>query len=139
VSIPRDADDWQAVDTVQDFIEFLRFLAVDWDTDEAKRLRREEAGLWSGESETWAQGTPGAWMEATHAWLSNTDAIVHGLSEPSWRSFAGILSIGRRYERHTMIVSMLYPCQPTRTDHRPWATTSEVRAAVAQLMSTIGH
>ena len=99
VATPRDADDWQAVDTFQDFVELLRLLAVDWDADEAKRLRREEQGLWAGEGETWPQGTPGAWMDATHRWLSTTDnAVVRDLKEPSWRTFAEILSMGRRYE-----------------------------------------
>jgi hypothetical protein len=98
VSTPRDADDWQVVDTVQDFIEFLRLLAVDWDADEAKRLDREKAGLWASEGESWAHGTPGAWMDATHAWLETDSPIVRGLSESSWRNFAGILSMGRRYE-----------------------------------------
>jgi hypothetical protein len=85
--------------TFQDFVELLWLLAVDWDTDEAKRLRRVEQGLWAGEGETWAQGTPGAWMDATHAWLSTTDnAVDRDLQEPSWRTFARILSMARRYE-----------------------------------------
>jgi hypothetical protein len=99
VSIPQDADDWRSVETFSDFVELLGLLALDWDEDEAKRLRREEQGLWAGEGETWASGSPGQWMESTHAWLSGDAASVDpDLRKPSWRAFAGILAMGRRYE-----------------------------------------
>ena len=99
VSKPRDADDWRSVETFQDFVELLHLLSLDWDEDEAKRLRRAEQGLWAGEGESWAQGTPGAWMEATHAWLTSGAVFTDGdLTEPSWRTLAHILAVGRRYE-----------------------------------------
>ncbi|HST84119.1 MAG TPA: hypothetical protein VLL08_20455, partial [Kineosporiaceae bacterium] len=95
VSIPKNADDWRSVEIFQDFVALLRLLSLDWDEDEAKRLSRAAQGLWAGEGESWAQGTPGAWMEATHSWLTTDAAADPDLKEPSWRTFAHILASGR--------------------------------------------
>jgi hypothetical protein len=97
--MPRNADDWKAVETFHDFVELLRLLAVDWDEDEANRRYRESQGLWAGEGESWAHGTPGQWMEATSAWLSNQEGSTsHQTPEATWRTFAWILSASRGYE-----------------------------------------
>jgi len=61
-------------------------------------------GLPGGESDDWVHGTPGAWLEAMHAWLTapraddHADAFPANLEPPSWKTFAFILSASRFYE-----------------------------------------
>jgi len=99
---PQNADDWESVETRADFLELVEMLAQDWERDEAKRRTREDAGQWASEGEVWAQGTPGAWLEAMHAWLKDlaesSSATPADTDPPSWRTFAFILSASRYYE-----------------------------------------
>ena len=105
---PTDADDWASVETKDDFLRLLALLSEDWEEGEVVRRNRAARGLWASDVGDWAQGTPGAWMEAMHAWLtawSRGDGAAEQqaafdslMAEPSWKTFAFILSASRRYE-----------------------------------------
>jgi len=99
---PQNADDWESVDTLADFLEMIGLLAADWDRDEAARIARRSAGLWAAEGESWAQGNPGAWLEAMHEWLASLadspNLTPVNTDPPSWRTFAFILAKSRYYE-----------------------------------------
>lgn len=104
MATPKTADDWQSVETREDFLALLELLAAIWDAAEAERITRQEQGQWAGESGEWAHGTPGAWLEAMHAWLTaprpdgHTAAFEANLEPPTWKTFAFILSASRFYE-----------------------------------------
>ena len=103
VATPNHADDWSVVETRDDFLMLVALLAQEWEADQARRQSREADGRWAAEGEVWSQGTPGAWLEAMHAWLS---ALVDGpreslpvdLENASWRTLAFVLAGSRRYE-----------------------------------------
>jgi hypothetical protein len=104
VTTPKTADDWASVESREDFLTLLELLAANWDAAEAERSARQERGLWAGESGDWAHSTPGAWLEAMHAWLTaaltgeDAERFEANLEPPSWRTFAFILSASRFYE-----------------------------------------
>jgi hypothetical protein len=67
VPTPRDADDWKAVETVQDFAAYLEILAVDFDVDRRK-IAHDEAEGWTHVEGRWAHRDSGAFLEAWAAW-----------------------------------------------------------------------
>lgn len=104
VVTPKTADDWNMVETREDFIALVELLAVNWNSAEAERADRERQGLWTSEWNGWAHGTPGDWLEAMHTWLTarrppdlvpEFETVLEG---PTWRTFASILSASRCYE-----------------------------------------
>ncbi len=105
MATPVSADDWQAVETAEDFIRFAEPLAVDYAEDERETTTRKDDGGYAFAAEgRWAQGAPGAWMEALAAWMearyigSSGAARRSEIEPPSWRTFAFILSRSRSYE-----------------------------------------
>jgi len=100
---PASADDWQAVETFEDFVQFARVLGSDYE-EVARQVAADGQGGQRYAEEIWAQGTPGAWMDAMAAWLEARylgKGPVSPLSElepPTWRTFAFILSESRMYE-----------------------------------------
>jgi hypothetical protein len=100
---PASADDWQAVETFEDFVQFARVLGSDCE-EAARQVAADGQGGQRYAEEIWAQGTPGAWMDAMAAWLEARylgKGPVSPLSElepPTWRTFAFILSESRMYE-----------------------------------------
>ncbi|MGC5021318.1 hypothetical protein [Micromonospora sp. DT47] len=103
MATPTDADDWQAVESVADFVRFAELLAEEYAEDERQVEAQRAAGHLLAEG-TWAQGTPGAWMEALAAWMVGRylDAgkadLRSEIEPPSWRTFAYLLSASRLYE-----------------------------------------
>jgi hypothetical protein len=100
---PASADDWQAVETFEDFVQFARVLGSDSE-EVARQVAADGQGGQRYAEEIWAQGTPGAWMDAMAAWLEARylgKGPVSPLSElepPTWRTFAFILSESRMHE-----------------------------------------
>ena len=102
MGVPDDADDWAAVETFEDFVQLVQLLAADYAEDEREVALLTEQGVLAAEGR-WAQGTPGAWLEAMGAWLGaryldGGDAHRGEVASPSWRTFAFILSVSRGYE-----------------------------------------
>jgi hypothetical protein len=80
VATPSDAEDWEAVETLEDFGAFLKLLSADIHAD-----------------------ATAAYLEAFSAWLDESYLGPGALfaefrPEPTWREFARMLSVARDYE-----------------------------------------
>lgn len=92
MAMPRDADDWEAVETLEDFAAYARLLSEEF-----------EAARASDEPGRWTHDGIGSFFEAFSAWLSDSylqpGALFAELRpEPSWREFARMLCLTRSYE-----------------------------------------
>jgi hypothetical protein len=79
---PSDADDWEAVQTLEDFGAFLKLL--------------------SNACDTGAPVPTSAYLEAFSAWLDASYLMPGAVfaefrPEPSWREFARMLTVSRSY------------------------------------------
>jgi len=83
MATPRDADDWEAVETLEDFGTFLKLLA--------------------NACEASAPVPTSAYLEAFSVWLDESYLMPGAVftefrPEPSWREFARMLAVSRSYE-----------------------------------------
>jgi hypothetical protein len=92
VTTPRDADDWESVESLDDFAAYLKVLSDDFEAS--------QPDPWG---ERWAYGSVGDFLEAFSAsirdhYLDEGAPSAGNRPEPSWRSFAQLLSTARVYE-----------------------------------------
>jgi hypothetical protein len=92
MALPRDADNWEAVDTLDDFAAYLELLSEEFE--------RSRAGT---EVSRWTHADVGAFLESFGAWVRDSylqrgAPFAELRPEPSWREFARMLCVTRAYE-----------------------------------------
>lgn len=92
MALTRDADNWEAVETLEDFTEYLKLLSDHF-----------EAGRASDASSRWAHDDVGSFLDALQAWVRDSylqpgAPFAELRPEPSWREFARMLCVTRSYE-----------------------------------------
>lgn len=92
MALPRDADNWEAVETLEDFAEYLRLLSDDF-----------EAARGSDETTRWTHDDTGSFLESFSAWVRDSylqpgAPFAELRPEPTWREFARMLCVTRSYD-----------------------------------------
>lgn len=92
MAVPRDADNWEAVETLEDFTGYLKLLSDEFEAEHA-----------GDESSCWAHDDVGSFLDAFQAWLRDSylqpgAPFAELRPEPSWREFARMLCVTRSYE-----------------------------------------
>jgi len=92
MALPRDADSWEAVETLDDFAEYAKLLSEDFESERA-----------GDESSRWAHDDVGSFLDSLQAWISASylqpgAPFADLRPEASWREFARMLFVTRSCE-----------------------------------------
>lgn len=86
------------------FIAFLAQLRDDWE-DSVAQERVQQSHPYGPAANGWENGNIGTFLDAAHAWAASSAAFTdQGETfdplppEPSWKTFATILMMGKTYE-----------------------------------------
>lgn len=76
-----------SIDSLESFLAFLRVLEMD--------ARADNPVAHAAGSNGWENGTIAAFLDAMHAWATDSGALS---STPSWQDVAKLLLAGKHYE-----------------------------------------
>ena len=101
---PHDVDDFDVVETLEDFVEYLHLLVEDFQADEAKAARHHASGNTIPFEGEWAHHNLGMFLGQWGTWLH--DAVLQpGALKPrstvdplTWGTLARQLFAARLYE-----------------------------------------
>ncbi|MFD1150421.1 hypothetical protein [Saccharothrix hoggarensis] len=104
MATPRDVDDFDAVETMEDFVDYLGLLAEDFKAEEVTAARHESSGAKVPFEGQWAHHNLGVFPGQWGAWLH--DSILRpGAPTPrsevdplTWNKLAHQLFAARLYE-----------------------------------------
>ena len=91
MALPRDAENWEAVETLEDLAEYVRLLSEDFEAERASEPSR------------WMHDDVGSFLDSFQAWISDSylqpgAPFAELRPDPSWREFARMLFVTRSYE-----------------------------------------